>query len=144
MAETGKRKNQAIIYNNLGHLNVQMHRFDDALNHFQNACQIFDSLEDKHGKAEQLGNMGSVYRDKFESKKALELYFDAISIFEEIGDKLGFANQSANIGYIYAVDKKAEEALEWFKKALPLYEELRATKLADRTRQNIENLSNIY
>jgi len=88
-----------------------------------------------------LVNMGSVHRDKTENQEALGFYFDALSIFEDIGDKLGIANQYANIGYICAMDKKPDDALEWFKKALPLYEELRANDLAEKTRQNIKNLS---
>jgi tetratricopeptide (TPR) repeat protein len=88
-----------------------------------------------------LGNIGSVYRDKAENKKALDFYSDSISIFEEIGDKMGTANQCANIGYIYAVDEKKDEALKWFKKALPLYEELQRNELAASTRHNIQNLS---
>ena len=102
---------------------------------------LVEEMGDKYGKAQQLGNIGSVYRDKAENKKALEYYTNSLTIFEDISDKVGTANQCANIGYIYAVDQKPNEAVKWFKKALPLYEELQINELAEKTRQNIQNLT---
>jgi len=113
------------------------------LSAFQNACDILDSVGNRDGKAWQLQNIGSVYRDTSHSEKALDAYFKSIGIFEEVGNKLGIADQCTNIAYIYYVDKKVAEALKWYKKALPLYEELDQGEKAAMTRQNIGSLSKL-
>lgn len=63
LQEARNRTSQARAFNNMGFLNTQLKRFDEALSCFQNAYDLFDVLGDKFGKALQLGNIGSVYRD---------------------------------------------------------------------------------
>ena len=59
-----------------------------ALDYCQQALAINREMERKEGEAIQLHNMGVVYRDKGEPRKALEHLEQALKIFEEIGARL--------------------------------------------------------
>jgi tetratricopeptide (TPR) repeat protein len=131
---------QAMVLNNMGHLHVGAKQFDQALNCFNKAVNLSETLGDTLGKALQLQNIGSVYRDSHQSEKALKAYYDSIALFEKIGEKMFTADQCTNIAYIYSVDKKPGDALTWYKKALGLYEELKNERKAALTRQNINHL----
>jgi tetratricopeptide (TPR) repeat protein len=132
---------QAIFLNNLGHVLVGLDRRDEALERFQEAGRLCESLGDRTGLAWQLGNVGSVYRDKEEHEAALESYRKALTIFEEQEDRIGIADQYSNIGYIHARKREREIALEWFQKSKALYESLGEERKASLAEQNIQILA---
>jgi len=134
-------KRQAIFLNNLGHVLVGLNRRDDALERFQEAGRLCESLGDRTGLAWQLGNVGSVYRDKQEHEAALESYLKALAIFEEQDESIGMADQYSNIGYIHAMKRERENALEWFQKAKALYDSLGQKRKASLAEQNIQLLT---
>lgn len=100
-----------------------------------------ESLGDRTGLAWQLGNVGSVHRDKEEHQAALENYSKALAIFEEQDESLGMADQYSNIGYIHARKRERETALKWFQKAKALYESLGQERKASLAEQNIQILT---
>ena len=100
-----------------------------------------ESLGDRNGLAWQLGNVGSVYRDKEEHLAALESYSKALAIFEEQDESIGMADQYSNIGYIHAMKRERETALEWFQKAKALYDSLGQDRKASLAQQNIQLLT---
>ncbi len=116
-------------------------RRDEALERFQGAGRLCESLGDSTGLAWQLGNVGSVYRDKEDHQAALESYSKALAIFEEQDESIGMADQYSNIGYIHAMKRERETALEWFRKAKALYESLGQERKASLAEQNIQILT---
>jgi len=134
-------KRQAVFLNNLGHVLVGLDRRDEALERFQEAGRLSESLGDRTGLAWQLGNVGSVYRDKEDHEAALESYSKALAIFEEQDDSVGMADQYSNIGYIHAMKRERETALEWFQKARALYESLGQERKVSLAEQNIQILT---
>jgi tetratricopeptide (TPR) repeat protein len=134
-------KRRAILLNNLGHILVALDRRDDALERFQEASRLCETLGDRTGLAWQLGNVGSVYRDKEEHEAALENYTKALVIFEELEESIGIADQYSNIGYIHARKRERETALEWFQKAKALYESLGEERKVSLAEQNIRILT---
>lgn len=134
-------KRRAIFLNNLGHILVGLDRRDEALERFQEAGRLCESLGDRNGLAWQLGNVGSVYRDKGEHQAALESYSKALAIFEKQDESLGMADQYSNIGYIHAIKRERETSLEWFQKAKALYESLGEERKASLAEQNIQILT---
>ncbi|GAI96510.1 unnamed protein product, partial [marine sediment metagenome] len=65
----------------------------------------------REGEANQLGNIGNVYRESGELDKALDYYQQALEIFEEIGAAVGIRIAKGNISnlkkVISAQDKKS-------------------------------------
>src|SRR4030042_5923713 len=76
------------LLNNMGHVQVALSRLDDALATFQQAVQVCARLNDREGVGWQLGNVGSVHRDRGEHEEALRIYLEALSVFEEEGHRL--------------------------------------------------------
>jgi tetratricopeptide (TPR) repeat protein len=141
LEENPDPKRQAVFMNNLGHVLVGLDRRDEALERFQEAGRLCDSLGDRTGLAWQLGNVGSVYRDKEEHEAALKSYLKALAIFEEQDESIGRADQYSNIGYIHAMKRERETALEWFRKAKTLYVSLGQERKASLAEQNIQLLT---
>jgi tetratricopeptide (TPR) repeat protein len=133
-------KREAALLNNLGHVEVSLRRFDDALHRFQEAARLCEQLGDRTALAWQLGNVGSVYRDREEHEAALENYEKALSIFMEQDVSIGIADQQSNIGYIHAMKREPKIALERFQKAKDLYESLGQERKAALAEQNIRIL----
>ncbi len=131
---------QAIVLNNLGHLNVSIDDYDKAGNFFKKALGIYETIKNETGKALQLQNIASVHRDLKENKQALEAYFKSIEIFEKTEDRLGEGDQCTNIAYIYVCDNNVDEALKWYKKAAGIYRDIHEDTKADLTEKNIKQL----
>ena len=64
-----------------------------------------------------LGNIGLMYKDKKEYKKAISFLKEALSIFEEQNYKneIGFANTA--LGEVYLLQKKYQQAFNSIQKA---------------------------
>jgi tetratricopeptide (TPR) repeat protein len=131
---------RARILNNMGHASVRLRTFDHALDLFREAADLFKELGDDVSLGEQLGNIGSVYRDMNEWDLALPNYFDSLEIFEKIDLKAGIAAQYSNISYAFSGKGALQEALEYSIKAKGLFDELGETRRAELSQQNIDAL----
>ena len=131
---------KARLQSNMGHAQVALQRHEDALTSFRNAEQIFTRLGDNIARGEQLGNIGSVYRDIEKWDTALEVYFKALEIFREADHRMGVADQYSNIGYAYSRQRKFVDAFQFFGKAKALYDELGEEGKSKLCDQNIKAL----
>lgn len=132
---------RAMIYNNMGLIHVRNAYFNRAMESFENACRLYRLLGDKAGQANQLQNIGSVYRDIRDYDKAVEMYLKALSYFEETGNKLRIADQYSNIAYIHAVSGDVKTAVSWYTLAMNLYDALNETEKAGYARVNIQAMT---
>lgn len=141
-AECSKEQEiKAKLLNNLGHAQVKINDFDKAIDSFNKAATLYIGLDDILGVGQQLGNVGSVYRDKGMWDAARKSYNKSVAAFKLYGDKPGLADQYSDIGYICVQKKEFESALEWFYKAKALYEELNLAEKARLVEKNISVLS---
>jgi tetratricopeptide (TPR) repeat protein len=131
---------KARLHSNMGHAQVGLQRYDDALHSFRNAAEIFDQLGDNIGRGEQFGNIGSVYRDNEKWEAALDVYFQALEIFKEVNHIKGVADQYSNIGYAYSRQSEPKKAFQFFGKAKKLYDELGEEAKSQLCDQNIQAL----
>jgi len=97
-------------------------------------------LGDNIGRGEQLGNIGSVYRDIEKWDASLDSYFKALETFEEVDHKIGIADQYSNIGYAYSRQGELKNAFQFFGKAKALYEKLGEERKSQLCDQNIQAL----
>jgi len=131
---------RAQILNNMGHTSVRLRRLDRALDLFKESAGLFKELGAGLSLGEQLGNIGSVYRDMEEWDLALPSYFESLAVLEKIGEKDGIAAQCSNIGYVLSRKGSLKEALEYSVKAKELYDEVGDTRRAELSGQNIDAL----
>ena len=131
---------KARLYSNMGHAQVGLQRHDDALSSFRNAAEIFEQLGDNIGRGEQLGNIGSVYRDIEKWGASLDSYFKALEVFKEADHRGGVADQYSNIGYAYSRQGELKNAFQSFEKAKTLYDELGEERKSHLCDQNIQAL----
>lgn len=135
---------KAKLLNNMGHAQVKIDDFDNALVSFNKSAVLYHRLGNLLGVGEQFGNIGSVYRDKGMWDDARVSYDKALSAFTLRDYMPGLADQYSNIGYICAQKKDFDSALEWFHKAKTLYVELNLVERARLVEKNISELSGFH
>jgi tetratricopeptide (TPR) repeat protein len=131
---------RARLCSNIGHVLVRLERYEEANLSFGKALEIFVQSGEKISSAEQLGNSGSIYRDKENWSASLDKYRKALTIFEELGHKAGIADQCSNIGYVCSRQGESEGAVRYFGKAKDLYFELGEDRKVELCEQNIKAL----
>ncbi|MFC2117596.1 adenylate/guanylate cyclase domain-containing protein [Bacteroidota bacterium] len=119
------QKGIAYAYKNIGLTYYFVGNYIDAANNWQQALDIFRSIEHKQGEANILNNLGAINNNEGDDSKALELYLESLDVSEEIGDKVRIYTALQNIGLIYGKkDATFDKALEYYFRALPISEEL--------------------
>ena len=71
-----------------------------------------------------LGNIGSIYRNKGDLDEALENFEKALKIHRDIGYRRGEAEDLGNIGTVHMDRWSLDTALEYFEKALKIHREI--------------------
>jgi tetratricopeptide (TPR) repeat protein len=79
------------VANNLGLIAVRQRLFEHALVFFEQALALLTPADDAARRAQVLGNIGSVYRDREEGEPALRWYRQALALFDSLGDANGAA-----------------------------------------------------
>jgi tetratricopeptide (TPR) repeat protein len=118
------RTMKAGLLNNVGHVQVALKRFDEAMKSFQEAAGIHKDLGNSIEFGDQLGNIGSVYRDTEAYDEALEYYREALDVFQEQSFKVGIADQYTNIAYVYVMKGQPAIAIGWYENAATIYGEV--------------------
>jgi len=99
-------------------------KWNQALECWERANEIYEELDDKQGISSALGNIGIVYQNMGEWGRALEYYDKSLTIKEELGDKQGISSALGNIGIVYLNMGEWGRALEYYDKSLTIKEEL--------------------
>lgn len=123
--QLGFQKGVGYAYKNIGLTYYFVGKYLDAAYNWQQALEIFRSIEHKQGEANMLNNLGAINNNEGDDSKALELYLESLDVSEEIGDKVRIYTALQNIGLIYGKKEATfEKALEYYFRALPISEEL--------------------
>ena len=114
--------------NNIGILNQNLGRYDEAIKYQLQSIEIKEKLKDNYGLAGSFVNIANIYKIKGNDAKAIEFYKKAITISRELGDKEYLANGLNNIGSLYINRKLYKEALSAINESLQLRKDLNDTK----------------
>ncbi|MEO6166900.1 MAG: adenylate/guanylate cyclase domain-containing protein [Chitinophagales bacterium] len=76
-------------------------KYVEAINTWQEALEVYDSIGDKTGVANMLSNQGAVYFNQGDDARSLELHLKSLKMSEEIGDTLRILTSLINIGTVY-------------------------------------------
>ncbi len=91
---------------------------DTALWYFNKSLEISKSEKNKSFAAKCYQNIGNIYFNKSDFKKAYENYQKALNLNEEINNVTGIANNLGNIGNVFYYQKDYDKALVYYKKSL--------------------------
>jgi tetratricopeptide (TPR) repeat protein len=120
----GDKYSLAQAYNRRGVNYMQLNQSSKALEDFQTAGKMYESIGNKSKLADIYNNIGAVYVPLSDHKQDAFLYFNkAMAIHEEMGNKGQQAFMLLNIAYVYQTLDSFATELKYFRRALPLYEQ---------------------
>ncbi|GAB2921838.1 XRE family transcriptional regulator [Micromonospora polyrhachis] len=111
---------QARMLSGLASVYRDLHRFDEAILHYQRALDLNRRLGDRFGEARLLSNIGDVYLGLRRYNHALDYSFRALVILREVGDPYFEGVALGNLAEAYLGLHRYDEALESFQRVLEL------------------------
>jgi len=112
-----------------GWANNRLSQFYRAIVLYNEAFEIFDSLQNDKGKAIALSNIGTIHNGVGDLETALTYYQKAKSVNEQLDNKIGLVYCNNNIGYIHYLKKEYRSALVYYQQGLRLAEETRILRM---------------
>lgn len=91
----------ALGYRHSGVSSRLLAKYDDAFEYFEKALDIYNRLNDPHGKAKVYNSIGNIYLNLSDYKYSLEYLHKCLGIIKEINDKQFEADVLINIGLAY-------------------------------------------
>ena len=88
------------------------------MRYYKEAEKLTLLLKNPELNATIIGNLGNVYANKNDYKKALQYFTNSYSIFKKIKDKKGESRMLSSIGNVYLYIQNYDLALEYYQKAL--------------------------
>ncbi len=114
------QKGIALSLKNLGLAYAVQSKFFEALQSWQQAQGIYNSIGDKAGVANIYTNIGAVYQIQGEDAKALESHLKALKVAESISDSVRIMTALINMGAVYYnKPQNYDKALQNYFRALP-------------------------
>ena len=142
--KTSYKKGEATLHKNIGSINWNHGRFDQAVTAYESAIVIFTRLSEspenslskygKKGVASCYNGLGLVLHHQGSYNKAIEYFRISLQQQDEIGNKQGIANCYNNIGMVHWKQDNYERAIEYYQRSLNIYNEL----------EHIEGISSSY
>ena len=120
----GSDRAEALAMTALGNAAEFTGDFPPALENYQRATVLYETLNDRAGLARVTGYMGIVYRNIGDYPAALECYQRALVLYEDLDNGAGKALTTNNIGIVYGATGDYPAALEYYQRALAMHEEL--------------------
>ncbi len=114
----GDRTNRGISLNAIGDVYYDLGEYDSALDYYQQALALRQSIGDRYGVARTQNNLGRTHNKLGKLSQALEFYQLALNQANSLGDKFGRVNALNSLGLIYAETGKNKEALSYLQQAL--------------------------
>ncbi len=108
-----------------GEILRSLRKYDEALSHFKKAYKLAVSNNNKKMIPPALINIGNIYYDKRNLKKAVDYYKQALKYAEGINLRKSYiAFINYNIGITFYRMKNYKEAVKFLEKSISLYKEI--------------------
>lgn len=128
----GNLRGQAAILWSLGNLALR-ERVHDAEHYLKRALDIFEEIDDTHGRALVVANLGFVDRVRGNHRRALRRFEESLSVFRTVGDRVSEVDALTNIAMLRQDGGRPDQALELLGQALAICRSLRAPRLVAQT-----------
>ncbi|MFW9988337.1 MAG: tetratricopeptide repeat protein [Candidatus Odinarchaeota archaeon] len=122
--EVNDISSKSYFLNFLGLITQIKGSYANALEYYQNALGIDQSLNDLAGIGSDINNIGSIYLTIGKYDEALEQYQQALEIAEELDDKGSNITCLNNLGRVYEVRHEFDLALEKYLEGIKITEEV--------------------
>jgi DNA-binding SARP family transcriptional activator/Tfp pilus assembly protein PilF len=121
---TGDRIAEAAILNQMGMVDWQLVRLEQACDHQRQALALFHAAGDRAGEAYALGGMGLAELRLCRYDQAARHQQQAIAIFRDVGDRFGEAWTLGFLGLARREQSRYQEASRYFRQSLELSREI--------------------
>lgn len=98
-------------------------RYPEAIDHYFNALEIFDQIEDNLGKAIAYNSIGVAFYEQKDYEKALYYYTETLKLELALGEEGSPANSYNNIALIHERENRLDSAMYYYQKSLAAAEE---------------------
>ncbi|MDV7186369.1 ATP-binding protein [Lutibacter sp. TH_r2] len=114
-------KFEALSLLNIGYYLDEKERYEESLDYYLNAIDLYNSINNKQGLANSYNYIGYSFSYLNSVDKATEYYFKALHIFKELNDEMGIADIYNGFGNLYYDIENYEEAYKYYLKAFEIY-----------------------
>jgi len=134
---------EGITFNDIGWLYANQGRYEEALDHYQEALDIHREVGNRTGEGTSLNNIGLVYYEQGRYEEALDHYQQALEVARTVDNRTGEGITLNNIGLVYAAQGRYEEALNHYQQALAIAREVNNRSGEGRTLDSIGLIYNV-
>jgi tetratricopeptide (TPR) repeat protein len=112
------------IYHQLGIVEQERGRMDEAEQLYLKSLEISEQLGDRPGMARSYHHLGRAEEERGQMDKAEQWYLKSLEIDEQVGDRPGIASSYHQLGIVEQVRGRMDEAEQWYLKSLEISEQL--------------------
>lgn len=117
--ETGDKKQEALLHNELGYAWYKLGHYREALFQYEKALPLRQEAGDQRGEAATLNSMGATKSELDLKDDALRDHEQALVLYRAVGDKQYEAITLNNIGLIWHDLDDNAKARDYYEQALP-------------------------
>jgi DNA-binding SARP family transcriptional activator/Tfp pilus assembly protein PilF len=121
---TGDRAAEARALNQIGNVDWQQGRYQQAGDHYRQALALYRTAGDRTDEARVLTNLGLAETDLGRYAQAARYQQEAIAINRDIGNRFGEARALSNLGVARQLQGHHQEAADHFQQSLDLSREI--------------------
>lgn len=127
--------------NNLALMYKSNSNFDKSIEHYLNALDIYQSLEDEKNEGWVQNNIGALYIETKDYDRAIEYLVDALKIGNAINLPELIYSCKSNLASAYQGSKSNEDAIELYREVIDYYE---STEQYEYVIVNMNNMAKCY
>jgi 26S proteasome regulatory complex component, contains PCI domain len=116
-------------YSYIGKIYADIGRYEEGIEHFQEALGIQEELDDQAGIAHNLNNVANLYSYLGDYQESTRLLDQALSIAEEIREPTQTAKTLINLSTIYFRLRNYEKSVEYLERAFEIADNAREESL---------------
>ncbi|MFK5854981.1 MAG: tetratricopeptide repeat protein [Bacteroidota bacterium] len=121
---TGNKRALSQVLSNMGEVyNFEFKDYKLALNLYNEALQLKNSVEDKVGIALLNNNLGTLYANMEDHSMALKYFDYSLKMYTELGVPTGVVMVKYNLGELYQNSDQINKAIGYFVSSLKMAEE---------------------
>jgi DNA-binding SARP family transcriptional activator/Tfp pilus assembly protein PilF len=123
------RAAEAVALNDLASVHWQQNRYQQAMDHLEQALALFREAGDRFGQARALANLGILRFASGHYRAAIPLLEQALGLHLEVGNRLGEAHSLCNLGAIEERQGRYQEAARHYEQCLAVSRQIGAQDL---------------
>src|SRR5260221_1906722 len=112
---------QAKTYDQLGMVAQEQHKWEQAVQYYQQALQLFIEYNDRYSQAMTYHQLGRVAQEQGQWVQAEQYFQQALQLFIEFNDRYNQAMTYRNLGILEREREQWAQAREYLLRALEIY-----------------------